>query len=104
MTNEQAIQVIKIKSAKGERAEKLAALYAMDDIVNDDIDTWINADVSSYLTQFPDIARDVSSDLIKEGVSKERLAEGLCDVSESVYYYVKFHELLTSYNMALSER
>ena len=104
MTNEKAIQVIQIKSAKGERAEKLAALYAMDDIVNDDIDTWINADVSSYLTQFPDIARDLSSDLIKEGVSKERLAEGLCDVSESVYYYVKFHELLTSYNMALSER
>jgi hypothetical protein len=104
MTNEQAIQVIKIKSEKGERAEKLAALYAMDDIVNDDIDTWINADVSGYLTQFPDIARDLSSDLIKEGVSKERLAEGLCDVSESVYYYVKFHELLTSYNMALSER
>mgnify|MGYP003149128843 FL=1 len=104
MTNEQAIQVIKIKSAKGERAEKLAALYVMDDIVNDDIDTWINADVSSYLTQFPDIARDLSSDLIKEGVSKERLAEGLCDVSESVYYYVKFHELLTSYDMALSER
>lgn len=104
MTNEQAIQVIQIKSAKGERAEKLAALYAMDDIVNDDIDTWINADVSGYLTQFPDIARDLSSDLIKEGVSKERLAEGLCDVSESVYYYVKFHELLTSYNMALSER
>lgn len=104
MTNEEAIKIIKIKSAMGDRSEKLAALYAMDDIVHDDIDTWINEDVSKYLMQFPDIARDLSTELIDEGVTKEKLAEGLCDVSESVYYYVKFHELLNSYSTALSER
>lgn len=104
MTNEQAIKVIKIKSAMGERAEKLAALYAMDDIVHEDIDTWINTNVSNYLMQFPEIARDLSNDLIKEGVTKEELAKGLCDVSESVFHYVKLHELLNSYSVKLSER
>ena len=39
-----------------------------------------------------------------EGVTKSKLADGLCDVSEAAYYYVKFYEILTSYHMALSER
>ena len=37
----------------------------MDDIVADDIDTWLRTDVSEYLMQFPDIARD-ANDLIEE--------------------------------------
>ena len=39
MTNEKAIQVIKEKAKGGEQSEQLAAMYAMDDIVTDDIDT-----------------------------------------------------------------
>jgi predicted transcriptional regulator len=54
--------------------------------------------------QFPDIARDLANDLIEEGVTKSKLADGLCDVSEAAYHYVKFYEILTSYHMALSER
>lgn len=104
MTNEKAIQLIQEKSKHGERTERLAAMYAMDDILQDDIDIWLSSDVSEHLMQFPDIARDLASDLIEEGVSKDKLAEGLCDVSESIFYYVKFHELLTSFDMALSER
>ena len=104
MTNEKAIQLIQEKSKRGERTEQLAAMYAMDDILQNDIDIWLSSDVSEHLMQFPDIARDLASDLIEEGVSKDRLAEGLCDVSESIFYYVKFHELLTSFDMALSER
>ena len=104
MTNEKAIQLIQEKSKHGERTEQLAAMYAMDDILQNDIDIWLSSDVSEHLMQFPDIARDLASDLIEEGVSKDRLAEGLCDVSESIFYYVKFHELLTSFDMALSER
>ena len=38
MTNEKAIQVIKEKAKGGEQSEQLAAMYAMDDIVTDDID------------------------------------------------------------------
>ena len=76
----------------------------MDDILSEDIDTWLKNDVSEYLMQFPDVARDLAGDLIQEGVSQEKLVEGLCDVSESMFYYVKFHEVLTSYDEALSER
>ena len=104
MTNEKAIQVIKEKAKGGEQPERLAAMYAMDDIVADDIDTWLRTDVSEYLMQFPDIARDLANDLIEEGVTKSKLANGLCDVSEAAYHYVKFYEILTSYHMALSER
>ena len=96
--------MIKEKSKGGEKTEQLAAMYAMDDIVSDDIDTWLNTDVSEYLMQFPDIARDLANDLIEEGVTKSKLADGLCDVSEAAYYYVKFYEILTSYHIALSER
>ena len=74
MTNEKAIQVIKEKAKGGEQPERLAAMYAMDDIVTDDIDTWLNTDVSEYLMQFPDIARDLANDLIEEGVTKSKLA------------------------------
>jgi hypothetical protein len=104
MTNEKAIQLIQEKSKRGERTEQLAAMYAMDDILSDDIDMWLSNDVSEYLMQFPDVARDLAGDLIEEGVSQEKLVEGLCDVSESMFYYVKFHEILTSYDEALSER
>ena len=104
MTNEKAIELIKEKSKRGERTEQLAAMYAMDDILSGDIDTWLKNDVSEYLMQFPDVARDLAGDLIQEGVSQEKLVEGLCDVSESMFYYVKFHEVLTSYDEALSER
>ena len=76
MTNEKAIQVIKEKAKGGEQSEQLAAMYAMDDIVTDDIDTWLNNDVSQYLMQFPDIARDLANDLIEEGVTKSSLLTG----------------------------
>jgi len=104
MTNEKAIQVIKEKAKGGDKTEQLAAMYAMDDIVTDDINTWINTDVSEYLMQFPDIARDLANELIEQGVTKAKLADGLCDVSESMHYYVKLYEILTSYHIALSER
>ena len=104
MTNEKAIQVIREKSKDANHPKELAALYAMDDIVEDDIDTWLNTDVSEYLMQFPDIARDLANELIEEGVTKAKLADGLCNVSESMHHYVKFYEILTSYHIALSER
>lgn len=104
MTNEKAIQVIREESKDADHPKELAALYAMDDIVEDDIDTWLNTDVSEYLMQFPDIARDLANELIEEGVTKAKLADGLCNVSESMHHYVKFYEILTSYHMALSER
>ena len=40
----------------------------------------------------------------KEGITMEKLADGLCDVSESMYHYVKFYEILIVSYIALSER
>ena len=105
MTNEKAIQLILEKSKGGTNAESLAAQYALDDIVSNDIATWINSDVSDYLMQFPDVANELVIELIDTtDISKLQLATALTEVSESMYHYVKFHEILTSYEMALSER
>lgn len=105
MTNEQAIDLILKKAKRAEQAEVLAAQYAMDDILEADIDAWLQTDVSEYLMQFPDTAQSLVEDLLKDGeISKRQLANALTDVSVSMYHYVKFHELLTSHDMALSER
>jgi len=104
MNNEQAIRIILENKERHTDAEKLAAMYACDDILDDDIDTWLNTDVSKYLMQFPDTARSLADDLIEDGAKASDLSDGLCGVAESMFYYVKFHEVLTSYNEALSER
>ena len=104
MTNEKAIELIREKCEEDNQPERLAAMYAMDDIIDADIDAWLNTDVSQYLAQFPDVARELADDVMKEGISIEKLADGLCNVSQSMYYYVKFYEILSSYDEALSER
>lgn len=105
MTNKQAIDLILKKTKRAGQAEVLAAQYAMDDILDVDIDAWLQTDVSEYLMQFPDTAQSLVDDLLKDGeISKRQLANALTDVSISMYHYVKFYELLTSFDMALSER
>lgn len=104
MTNEQAIQIV-LENKDPSNAERLAAMYACDDILEMDIDVWLSKDVSEYLPQFPDIAESLVEDLLKEdSISVERVANSLTEVSRSMYHYVKFHEILSSYDMALSER
>ena len=104
MTNEQAIQIV-LENKNPSNAERLAAMYACDDIIEVDIDVWLSTDVSEYLPQFPDIAESLVEDLLKEdGISVERVAKSLTEVSRSMYHYVKFHETLSSYDTALSER
>ena len=104
MTNEQAIKIV-LENKDPSKAERLAAMYACDDILEADIDVWLSTDVSDYLPQFPDIADSLVEDLVKDtSISKEAMANSLTEVSRSMYHYVKFHEILTSYDMALSER
>ena len=94
MTNEQAVKLI-LKEKPVSNAQQLAAMFACDDIIADDIEVWLDSKVSEYLMQFPDVARDLASDLIGNGATAEELKVGLCDVSESMYHYVKFHEQLS---------
>ena len=58
MTNEQAIQII-LENKDPSNAERLAAMYAYDDILEMDIDVWLSKEVSEYLPQFPDIAESL---------------------------------------------
>ena len=94
MTNEQAVKLI-LKEKPVSKAQQLAAMFACDDIIADDIEVWLDSKVSEHLMQFPDVARDLASDLIGNGATAEELRVGLCDVSESMYHYVKFHEQLS---------
>jgi len=104
MNNQTAINII-LENKKPCKAEKLAAMFACDDIIADDIDVWLNRNVSEYLTQFPDTAESLVKDLLKDDtVSKRQMADGLAEVSRSMYFYVKFHEVLSNYEIALSER
>ena len=104
MTNEQAIKIV-LENKDPSNAERLAAMYACDDILEMDIDVWLSKEVSEYLPQFPDIADSLMQDLLKEeNVSRERMAHSLTEVSRSMYHYVRFYEILSSYDMALSER
>ena len=80
-------------------------MYPCDDIIAADIDVWLNTNVSEYLPQFPDIAESLVEDLLKEdSISVERVANSLTEVSRSMYHYVKFYEILSSYDISLSER
>lgn len=104
MTNEQAIQIV-LENKDPSNAERLAAMYACDDILEMDIDVWLSKEVSEYLPQFPDIAESLVEDLLKEdSISVERVAKSLTEVSRSMYHYVKFYEILSNYDIALSER
>tara|TARA_R110002020_G_scaffold384754_1_gene595729 strand:+ start:3661 stop:3960 length:300 start_codon:yes stop_codon:yes gene_type:complete len=92
MTNSKAIKII-LQNKKPSNAERLAAMYACEDIVSTDVEEWKETDVSEHITQFLDIASDLAKDLLKEDIiSKNKLAEGLVDVTESVYHYVRFYE------------
>jgi len=71
MTNENAIQLIQQKAQDANEPERLAAMYAMDDILDADVDVWLETDVSQYLAQFPDVARELADDVIKEGISMD---------------------------------
>ena len=92
MTNSKAINII-LRNKKPSDAERLAAMYACEDIISTDVEEWMETNVSEHIAQFLDIASDLAEDLLEEGViSKKKLAKGLVDVTESVYHYVRFYE------------
>ena len=104
MTNEQAIKLIKAdayRAGRENRPRGLAAMYAMDDIIDQDINEWLDRELSEHLLQFIDIASEVASDYLEEGVTGEELVKGLVSVPESMIYYTRYYELLSpSKNMS----
>ena len=55
MTNETAIKLIRAKHRTEDKAEKLAAMYAMDDIIFDDIEVWLKKPIYEHIDQFVSI-------------------------------------------------
>jgi len=104
MTNEQAIKLIKAdayRAGRENRPRSLAAMYAMDDIIDQDINEWLDKELSEHLLQFIDVASEVASDYLEEGVTGEELVKGLVSVPESMIYYTRYYELLSpSKNMS----
>lgn len=106
MTNEKAIKMIQESNVEPDKAEKLAVMYAMDDIIFDDIDVWLNKPIHTHIEQFILIGRDVLEDYMCEPLTSEEkqrtFAEGTLGIAKSMYHYAKiYHELKEE---SLSER
>jgi len=116
MTNEEAIKHISevVAFQKGEPRNpplELAYSYVCEDILENDIDNWLNSDVSSYLSQFSELAEQIVEEWSGYTRNKDTLGsetgkmfEGLCLVPLSSMFYVKFYERLKKYEKDLSER
>jgi len=106
MTNEKAISMIRKLTKDESKAEELASMYAMDDIIFDDIDVWLDKPIYQHIEQFILIGRDVLEDYMCEPLTSEdqqrTFAEGTLGIAESMYHYAKiYHELKEE---SLSER
>lgn len=107
MTNEKAIKLIQKNHDSSDKAERVAAMFAMDDIIEQDIEEWMSDHVSENLEQFIEIGRDVASDYITDSITDklypfeaETLMEGIIGVAESMYHYSRFHKILTEESMS----
>jgi len=106
MTNEKAIEFIKNSSNEGSKSEKLACMYAMEDIILDDINSWLEKPIYSHIEQFIDIGKEVLNEYIDDGLAsddKQRtFVDGAIGLAESMYHYARiYHELKEE---SLSER
>jgi len=106
MTNEKAIELIKNSSNEGDKAEKLACMYAMEDIILDDINSWLEKPIHNHIEQFIDIGKEVLSEYVDDGLTsddKQRtFVDGAIGLAESMYHYARiYHELKEE---SLSER
>ena len=114
MTNEKAIELIKESSNEGDKSEKLACMYAMEDIIMDDINSWLEKPIHNHIEQFIDIGKEVLSEYIDDGrlfytdrkltsEDKQRtFVDGAIGLAESMYHYARiYHELKEE---SLSER
>ena len=98
MTNEEAVKMIQENHVNGGKSERLASMYAMDDIIHDDIHAWLEKPVHEHIGQFVSIGAEVLKEYLGENIAdpvKQRtFAEGAIGIAESMYEYAKiYHEL-----------
>ena len=99
MTNQEAIKLIKGKSVTSSKAQKLAAMWAMEDIVMHDVKTWVDTPIHETLYQFVSIGRNVMDDYIEKGFHDKQqhrtFAEGAIGIAESMCHYAEIHHELS---------
>ncbi len=104
MTNEAAIKMIRDKHRTDNKAEKLAAMYAMDDIIFDDIEVWLKTPTYKHIEQFVSIGLEVLEDYMCEPHTDEdkqrKFAEGTLGIAESMYHYAQIHHELQEESMS----
>lgn len=104
MTNETAIKLIRAKHRTEDKAEKLAAMYAMDDIIFDDIEVWLKKPIYEHIDQFVSIGLEVLEDYMCEPFNDEdkqrTFAQGAIGIAESMYHYAKIHHELNEESMS----
>ena len=99
MTNQEAINLIRGKSVTSSKAQKLAAMWAMEDIVMHDVKEWVDTPIHEALYQFVSIGRNVMDDYIEKGFDDEQqhrtFAEGAIGIAESMCHYAEIHHDLS---------
>jgi len=98
MTNKFAITWLKENYTTNTKPKELALMYAMDDIIHDDIEIWLKEPLYSHLNQFIDISKEVIQESRQEGMSCDRIISAAMNVSESMLEYSKIYSSLNSAN------
>lgn len=95
MSHEEAIKLIMPHFKSEDKAESLAANYAMDDIIFDGIDKWLSTPTYRLIEQFVSIGLEVLEDYMCEPFTDElkqrKFAEGAISISEAMYHYALLH-------------
>ena len=95
MTNEAAIKMIRDKHRTENKAEKLAAMYAMDDIIFYDIEIWLNTPTYKLIEQFVcnglELLEDYMCEIFTDEDKQRAFAEDAMNIAEAMYHYTFLH-------------
>jgi len=96
MTNEKAVKWIAKNVQTRGKAQLLASQYAMEDIVEQDVDMWMMEHPSQHLEQFVELSEELISEQRKKGMSCEKLLDASMNVTKAMLEYSKIHHKILS--------
>lgn len=103
MSNEEAVDIVMKRMDSSAAAERLAAQFAMDDIILDDVLEWIHTPVHENLTQFITMGRDVIGSGLDSGMyDAEQIMNATLGLAESMYFYAEIHDELSKESLSES--
>jgi len=96
MTNERAVKWIAKNVQPRGKPQLLASQYAMEDIVEQDVDMWMMEHPSQHLEQFVELSEELISEQRQNGVSCEKLLSASMNVTKAMLEYSKIHHKILS--------